>query len=103
MGASLTIHAGQLWLTGGYHFEYVNGVPSYIYSNAVWSSTDGASWAQIDAAAPYSGRSGTSLVDFNNQLWVIGGHDFYSPRNDAWFSSDGANWRVVYSGALVTP
>jgi hypothetical protein len=103
MGASLTVHAGQLWLSGGYHFGYVNFVPSYIYSNAVWSSTDGASWAQIDAAAPYSGRSDTSLVDFNNQLWVIGGHDFYAPRNDAWFSSDGANWRVVYSGTLVTP
>jgi len=102
-GVSLTVHGGKLWLTGGDQPGYVNFIPSEIYSNAVWSSDDGITWTQVDAAAPYSGRSNAAMVEFNNQLWVIGGHDAYSPRNDAWFSPDGVNWRVMYSGTIASP
>jgi hypothetical protein len=58
---------------------------------------------EVDAAAPHSARSDAALVEFNSQLFLIGGQDSYGPRNDAWFSADGANWRVEYSGTVPLP
>jgi hypothetical protein len=104
-GVALAVHDGKLWLTGGNHLGIDASTATYaiIQSNTVWSSTDGISWTQVDAAAPYSARSDAALVDFNGQMFLIGGHDFYGPRNDAWLSADGANWRVEYSGTVPLP
>lgn len=101
---------------GNYHSVYGTG-----YNNKLWmqgatlgafnsftlgaySSTDGVMWTRLKSAdnnndsIPH-GESG-SLVNFNNKLWLLGGHlpgvgfSFDDVTNKVWSSTDGATWTV---------
>jgi hypothetical protein len=40
------------------------------------------------------------MLEFNNSLWILGGHDGTGGTGDVWTSTDGVNWTLV---AATTP
>lgn len=97
-GIALATHGGKLWLTGGMK-QLFNTYGELVFSNAVWSSVDGASWTR-EPDGLFTGRRGARLISFGGMLRLVGGQDRYGPRNDVWSSVDGTDWRVWYSGSL---
>lgn len=83
-GHQAAVFQGKLWVMGG-ESSY-----SPYYWNDVWSSSDGATWAEEPTAA-WSPRSGHQAVVFRDKLWVIGGYDG-SDKNDVWSTVDGRTW-----------
>jgi uncharacterized protein affecting Mg2+/Co2+ transport len=69
--------------------------------NDVWFSSDGASWTQATANAPWPKRSSFGALFLNNKLWVLGGSNFtgVGALNDVWSSVDGTSWVQVLSSA----
>ena len=72
--------------------------------NDVWSSTDGETWTQVDAAAEWKARGGYTSVVFNGKIWVMGGYNVLNEEsiesfNDVWSSPDGSNWTQVDAAA----
>jgi hypothetical protein len=70
----------------------------------VWATTDGVTWTQRNAAAPFGTRGRASALYFNNRLWLLGGDlfdnggDFY--QDDAWWSADGGvTWTQATAAA----
>ena len=66
----------------------------------VWSSSDGATWTQLLANAPYAPRAGYRVIVHNNLVYVIGGVTSFSSAlaaNDVWSSADGVVWAQVAS------
>jgi hypothetical protein len=86
----------KMWISGG----MANG---NVWMNDVWSSTDGVSWTQVTANAPWTARRYHQMVSFNNKLWIIGGTDNQNTGlGDVWSSTDGANWTQVVANAPWT-
>jgi hypothetical protein len=82
----------RYWVIGG--AEVVGpGTPAQFRQLAdVWSSTDGRSWKQEVAVAPFTPRWFHQAVVYNNEMWVISGSQGQLALNDAWSSVDGVNW-----------
>ena len=102
----------KMWLLGGvvpskgFNFSYV--------TNAVWSSSDGTTWASSPhIASPaegelWTGRERINAVVYKDKLWVIGGNGYPAfgnanapgtPMNDVWSTTDGTNWTEVAASA----
>ena len=74
----------KIWVMGGYAGDY---------SNDVWSSPDGKTWTQVDAAADWTARDRHTSVVFNGKIWVMGGKDDAANKlNDVWSSDNGQTW-----------
>jgi hypothetical protein len=57
-------------------------------------------WKQALASAPFSKRYGSSLVEFQNKLWLLGGSARGTdPLHDVWSSPDGMAWQKVADSA----
>lgn len=64
----------------------------------VWSSADGSYWANLSAAKEwFAPRYGATVVQYADQLLLIGGADDNGPRADKqWYSPDfGLTWDTV--------
>lgn len=81
---------GRMWILGGGTYDTPNHGRNYF--NDVWSSADGMNWTQHTAKAPWQPRQYHDVAVFNNELWVMEGHDGVGNRKDAWHSPDGVNW-----------
>lgn len=80
----------SLYVVGGLDDS---GVTDNVW-NDVWRSTDGSTWEQLVAEAPFAARHSFQLEVYDNKLWVIGGIDASGNKlNDVWQSSDAINWR----------
>jgi hypothetical protein len=89
---SSTVYNGRLWVVAG---TYTN-VTTPVDLNDVWSSSDGAHWAEATASAAFSPRQSASLLAFNNALFLIGGIDGGgASSSEVWTSTDGATWTLV--------
>lgn len=88
----------QLWLIGGIADQGF----SNIWFNDIWSSTDGVNWISQTASADFSVRV-TSVLEYNNKLWLIGGSSGQGKKNDVWSSSDGVSWALQTANAPFTP
>lgn len=78
---------GAMWLIGGYNRERRE-------TAEVWQSSDGLSWRQVLAQAPWSPRASPGVVVFRNRLYLIGGGRIDGPQaNDVWSTEDGITWR----------
>ena len=91
-GLAFTVHDEKIIVAGGCYPG--KGIPpnNRAFYNDVWSSSDGASWTQMTATAPWSARSGPRLVSFKDQLLLIAGERGFTPDvqlGDVWSSSDG--------------
>ena len=77
----------KIWVMGGFVRDY---------SNDVWSSPDGKTWTQVNAAADWEARYGHTSVVFprdgaGKKIWVMGGYN-RNERNDVWSSDNGQTW-----------
>jgi hypothetical protein len=93
--------ANKLWLIGGFKTSGSTGDVS-----DVWSSSDGISWTQTSAAAPFAPRNAHGLVAYNGKLWVVGGQKSSvamqtvdATYNDVWSSVDGVSWTLATAAA----
>jgi hypothetical protein len=94
-----TVHDRKIWVMGGQTVpQFVPGVPEVFY-NDVWSSSDGATWTQVTANAPWLPRGAIQgSVEFNGRMWLLGGGTYQTLTrgrayyNDVWSSADGVNW-----------
>jgi len=89
-GSTLYLIGGEMTGSGG--------------AGDVWSTTDGVTWTQRNAAAPFGTRGRASALYFNNRLWLLGGDlsdsggEFY--QDDAWWSADGGvTWTQATAAA----
>ncbi|HVW37002.1 MAG TPA: hypothetical protein VHB99_06845 [Pirellulales bacterium] len=96
----------KMWMMGG----WFNGrLPDHSASNAVWSSTDGATWKQATEHAGWSPRIAAAAVEFKGKMWILGGtEDYYfgdekSLKNDVWCSDDGEHWKQATASAEWAP
>jgi len=67
--------------------------------NRLWRSTDGATWNQMTAAAPWHDRYGFGVASFRDKLWILGGYRFedYTVREsyrEVYSTSDGIHWNL---------
>jgi hypothetical protein len=104
----------RMWLFGGKGSQR-NPQDEYdwyqIDRDDAWSSTDGASWIQMTAVAPWGYRVHFPVVAFNGAMWIFGGME--NPINhgggdayyfdDIWSSTDGLNWRRAIAHAPWGP
>jgi Kelch motif len=90
---------GRLYVVGGVSDATYQSATSY---NDVWSTADGVHWSEDTDHAAFSPRSLHTLINHNNELWVIGGFGV-NFTNDVWRSSDGVNWRVGFSADITAP
>jgi len=90
---SLTGSGEAMWMIGGFTTAATDSV------NDVWYSTDGIDWTQATAAAQWTKRNNLTSLEYNNQMWVIGGYDGTNYRNDVWYSTDGVDWTQATAAA----
>ena len=93
-------HQGRMWLIGGGAYDDPALNLARQYSNEVWSTTDGATWAKVPDKAPFSPRVWHNVKEFDGRMWVINGYDgdvvgqgrTGDNLGDVWYSTDGKNW-----------
>ena len=68
---------GRLWVMGGW-----DSSPR----NDVWSSADGITWVETNAAAPWAPRYDQEALAFNNRIWLLAGWDTVTEMDDVWYS-----------------
>ena len=83
---------GKMWVIGG--VDDSNGP-----KNDVWSSSDGISWNQSIANAPWSARYSHASYVMGGKIWVVGGTDGTHLFNDVWSSFDGQTWTRATNSA----
>ncbi len=100
----------KLFLMGGQRIvQFVDpdwpGAPAKVF-NDIWSSTDGASWTQVQTAGPIWSPRGyvSETVEHQGRMWMIGGGLSDDPTvgrmereyyNDVWSTADGVKWEPV--------
>lgn len=86
-GSQTFVFNNKIWMIGGSTFIKGNSE----YKNDIWSSSDGITWTQEVANAPFAARADHKVLIFNNKLWLIGGNQS-GLTSDTWSSQDGINW-----------
>lgn len=100
LAAGLVVFKDKLWILGGtenYYFGDANSL-----KNDVWSSSDGKTWKQETANAPWSARAYHQAVVLNDRIFVLGGGNYvpdYHAKNDVWSSADGVHWENMTKNA----
>lgn len=86
-------------------------LPTSQFFNDVWKSSDGITWEQVTAAAPWAGRAGLSAAVMGDEIVVLGGSQnddssIIGPNgpqrkyfNDVWTSTDGIAWKQATDAA----
>jgi leucine-zipper-like transcriptional regulator 1 len=94
---SMAIFQDKIWLIGG----FVEHDRNSDHKHDIWVSENGKDWERIVSFAPWTARSGHSVVVFDNKLWIIGGVNFFERKlkNDVWYSEDGINWKEANASA----
>ena len=93
-GNAMALHNSKVWSAGGDN-SYTDNATS---SNDIWSSDNGTAWVSVTAIG--DARTGHTLTNFNNKLWLIGGENNDDDwLSDLWSSSDGSSWVNVFFSA----
>lgn len=87
------VFKNRMWILGGGTYDTPKK-PQRLYYNDVWSSSDGVTWTQHTAAAPWEPRQYHDVAVFDDRLWVLEGFN-KANRNDAWHSADGVTWHEI--------
>ncbi len=93
ISAATAVFKGKLWILGGLENYYFGDEKSL--KNDVWSTTDGKTWTQATAAAPWSPRAYHQAAVLGDKLYVFGGGNYvpkYAALNDVWSTTDGEHW-----------
>lgn len=93
---------GKMWVIGGVRHFDVNvdgtGVLVEVPLGDIWHSSDGSTWIQAVANAPFGARSRHRCLVHDGRIWLIGGNDG-APQNDVWWSPDGVTWNLATEDA----
>eukprot|EP00906_Rhabdomonas_costata_P013551 RCo019443 len=76
----------RLWVVSGCYLK------GFTYRDDVWSSADGKTWVMETRKLPFPGRSDSLLVEFQGQLVLMGGRNYYGPLDEAWRSRTSGKW-----------
>ena len=80
-----------------------NSLSAAVSWSFITAADEGKIWtleqADTDATTTFSRRSEHVMLEFGNELWVIGGFDGIDYLNDVWSSSDGKNWTCQTTAA----
>lgn len=94
-------------MMGGWYNGRLHG---HSASNQVWSSADGCDWDLVSAEAGWSPRLAAGLVEFNGEMWLLGGIENYyfgegddNLKSDVWHSTDGITWHCATRSAPWSP
>jgi len=91
---AMVIFDSKVWSVAGIQNNTSNN-----FHHDVWFSNNGSTWVSIPDDFSI-GRRGTTLTNFNNKLWVIGGEDNDgNALGDIWSSNDGENWTLEVNSA----
>jgi hypothetical protein len=102
-GAGALVHAGKLWLLGGWNPEDTLHFPR-LCNSEVWSSEDGQRWTLELPAAPWEPRHTAGYAVHDGRLWVVGGDANQGHyQNDVWASVDGRQWDCVSDSVPWAP
>lgn len=82
--ASATVHAGRMWLLGGYSRGDGKDPETVANLNDVWTSTDGARWTLMQSPEIWSPRHEMSVWVSNNRIYLGAGYDGNKLQNDVW-------------------
>jgi hypothetical protein len=115
-GLTSVIFEGEIYVFGGSQNDdsaIIGGPPVRIYFNDVWKSSDGMSWEQVTANAPWEPRAGAAAVVKDGYIYLLGGEEGFLCQpvpscqppyfNDVWRTQDGANWELVTQSATWSP
>lgn len=69
----------------------IGGEDIITYNNDVWATYDMKSWELLNTTAPFIAAADHNLIEFNNKLWLYGGHNGWTEKG-LWNSDDGINW-----------
>ena len=73
------------------------------FHHDVWSSNNGIVWISIADNFPFE-RRGTTLTEFNNEIWCIAGeNNAGNGLGDIWSSTDGETWMLRESALQFGP
>ncbi|WP_273568769.1 Kelch repeat-containing protein [Maribacter halichondriae] len=96
-GHTSEVYDNKMWMLGG---RAENEDLNIIYSHDVWSSTDGAAWANHTSYTDFfPARTGHSSVIHKGKIYIIGGYDGTNAQSDIW-QYDG-NWSEVEMNGLT--
>jgi hypothetical protein len=99
-GHQVVVFNNQMFLIGGLE----NDLTTTALKNDVWSTSDGATWTQLTAAAPWTARDNHTCVAANNGIYLYGGDTGGQTGNDdVWFTVDGITWTQLTTAATGTP
>ena len=98
------VHDGKMWVSGG-----IDGVLNW--TNGVYSSSDGVTWATVRANSASDGFTKVrnhNMISFDNKLWNIGGSIGLEPSgegytDEVWYSNSGVSWTLATSAPGWTP
>ena len=99
---SPAVFLDKLWIIGGVKLTTSSPSPGMYapsFTDEVWVSADGATWAQLDASTIWSKRWLHTSVVFNNALFVIGGQSLDGHERNVWSTTDGNAWTSISSNA----
>lgn len=101
-GARMVNFRDKLWYIGGWRVQKDQN-NEYSWFNDIWSSNDGIEWQLETQNAAFSARSDFQLVEYEDNLYLIGGNEGngsgggYNFKWDVWRSSNGKDWeRLVH-------
>jgi hypothetical protein len=98
-GAGALTFNGQMWLLGGWNPNDKTNFPN-VCNSEIWSSTNGATWTERNAAAPWEGRHTAGYAVMNNRMWVVGGDPIQGHyQTDVWSSTNGVTWQQATANA----
>ena len=86
---------GKMWIFGG-----ASGIGDE--HNDVWNTSDGVSWYQVLAAAPWHVRQQFGAIVYQGKIWIFQGYTASGTATDVWNTSDGITWNYVSTVAPST-
>ncbi len=89
-GMAGAVFNNNMWLIAG---ASGSGAVTTYYGD-VWKTSNGKNWTQT-ASPGFNGRYNPQVVNFNNQLFLIGGNNSGLLTNDVWSSPDGTTWTQI--------
>jgi hypothetical protein len=71
--------------------------------NEIWCSADGITWINVKKTAEFPQRDETSVIVYDNKIWVIGGaYKQNKLFNDVWYSSNGYDYLLATDSAAFS-
>jgi uncharacterized repeat protein (TIGR01451 family) len=86
----------KMWLAGG-------EAAGLVLLKDVWYSSDGIDWYAATKNAAFGPDRSSTMLSYNNKMWLIAGTGASGESNSVWWSSNGADWNLATGNAAFGP